>query len=409
MQDKERKKILTILGKTPAMSHTDQNFYHGRLKHYPPDATPKTTWKSSQPPRMGSSSWLTASEFCDKPRILADKVQYLARLLLCSKKTVVYSGAGISTSSGVHQTAKGKTGRSKSLGYQSDAEPNITHYALSTLINQNLVQSWVQLNYDGLAQKAGCPQSAINEVHGSWYDPSNPVLKSKGMIREDLFDRMVGDSETADLVLALGTSLRGTSCDVVAQASAERSLDGRSLGTVIISLQQTSMDGVATIRIFSIIERVLKMLMKTLDIQLSIPKTPFKIINHARVPFDKNGERSETKTIYINLSPGQRVRLNANHNCRGSLQPTKSHIQGAESVGVGRVMRYSPGQMAWEMEIEGTKMLLGCWWVESAVKGLIKTLPVLNTMPMEEDISKKKEENKVGKESKEGCETKASK
>ena len=27
-----------------------------------------------------------------------------------------------------------------------------------------LVQEWVQLNYDGLAQKAGCPQEALMEV-----------------------------------------------------------------------------------------------------------------------------------------------------------------------------------------------------------------------------------------------------
>ena len=30
----------------------------------------------------------------------------------------------------------------------------------------------------------------------------------------------------------------------------------------------------------------------------------------------------------------------------------------------GRVMRFSPVQSAWEMEIEGVKMLLGVWWME---------------------------------------------
>ena len=398
MQNKERERILSILSKTPNKPHSDTNFYHGRLKYYPPDATPKTTWKSSHPPRMGVTPWLTASELSDKPQVLADKMQFLARLLLCSKKTVVYSGAGISTSSGVHQTAWGRTGRSKSLGSQTGAEPNFTHFALTSLVKHNLVQEWVQLNYDGLSQKAGCPQAVINEVHGSWYDPSNPVVKPKGSIREDLFERMLSDADTADLTLALGTSLRGTSCDIVAQGPAERSLTGGALGTVIISIQQTKMDGGATLRIFSEIERALKLLLKILDLKLTIPKLSPKVMNYARVPYDKTGQRSSIKTICLNLSPGQKVKLNSNHNCQGSKQPGKLQILPGDIVGesehqktlsVGRVMRYSSAQMAWEMEIEGAKMLLGCWWMESAMKGLVKSLPVINVETQEQEAGEK--------------------
>ena len=398
MQNKERERILSILSKTPNKPHSDTNFYHGRLKYYPPDATPKTTWKSSHPPRMGVTPWLTASELSDKPQVLADKMQFLARLLLCSKKTVVYSGAGISTSSGVHQTAWGRTGRSKSLGSQTGAEPNFTHFALTSLVKHNLVQEWVQLNYDGLSQKAGCPQAVINEVHGSWYDPSNPVVKPKGSIREDLFERMLSDADTADLTLALGTSLRGTSCDIVAQGPAERSLTGGALGTVIISIQQTKMDGGATLRIFSEIERALKLLLKILDLKLTIPKLSPKVMNYARVPYDKTGQKSSIKTICLNLSPGQKVKLNSNHNCQGSKQPGKVQILPGDMVGesehqktpsMGRVMRYSSAQMAWEMEIEGAKMLLGCWWMESAMKGLVKSLPVINVETQEQEAGEK--------------------
>ena len=28
------------------------------------------------------------------------------------------------------------------------------------------------------------PQHLLTEVHGSWYDPSNPVVKAKGVIRQ---------------------------------------------------------------------------------------------------------------------------------------------------------------------------------------------------------------------------------
>ena len=34
-----------------------------------------------------------------------------------------------------------------------------------------------------LAQKAGFPQELVTELHGSWYDPSNPVVCYDGNIR----------------------------------------------------------------------------------------------------------------------------------------------------------------------------------------------------------------------------------
>ena len=228
-------------------------------------------------------------------------------------------------------------------------------------------------------------------------DPSNPVMKPKGTIREDLFERMLADADSADLTLALGTSLRGTSCDIVAQGPAERSLTGGALGTVIISLQQTKMDGGATLRIFSDIERALKMLLKTLDMNFTIPKLSLKVINYAQVPYDKDGQKSDSKTICLNLTPGQKIKLNSNHNCQGSMQPGRLHILGGESIvknerqktsGVGRVMRYSSAQMAWEMEIEGVKMLLGCWWMESAIKGRVNTLPVINVETQDQENDK---------------------
>jgi len=37
------------------------------------------------------------------------------------------------------------------------------------------LKHWVQQNHDSLPQKAGYPQHALNEIHGSLHDPSNPV------------------------------------------------------------------------------------------------------------------------------------------------------------------------------------------------------------------------------------------
>ena len=31
----------------------------------------------------------------------------------------------------------------------------------------------------------------MNEIHGSWYDPSNPVVMMSGQLREDLFAQLL--------------------------------------------------------------------------------------------------------------------------------------------------------------------------------------------------------------------------
>jgi hypothetical protein len=42
-----------------------------------------------------------------------------------------------------------------------------------------------------LPQKSGFPQEKINEIHGAWYDPSNPVVQFSGSLRGDLFNWMI--------------------------------------------------------------------------------------------------------------------------------------------------------------------------------------------------------------------------
>ena len=61
---------------------------------------------------------------------------------------------------------------------------------VSPMIGAGLVSDWVQQNHDGLPQKAGYPQEDVIEVHGSWYDPANPVICYDGTLRRDVFSRM---------------------------------------------------------------------------------------------------------------------------------------------------------------------------------------------------------------------------
>ena len=80
------------------------------------------------------------------------------------------------------------------------------------------------------------------------YDPSNPVVKYSGSLKEDCYPNMRKDADSADLVLVIGTTLGGLNADQVATKPAERSQTGLpwdgtraggALGTVIINLQQT--------------------------------------------------------------------------------------------------------------------------------------------------------------------------
>ena len=123
-RETSRKEILSLLARKPFQKPESTNFCHGRLKHFLPTSAPRTTWSSQAPPRgPGGPAWLTASELQDRPEVLQDKVsrprpcprtqpkvRYLARLLSCSRHTVLLTGAGASTSAGVKQTARGRTG-----------------------------------------------------------------------------------------------------------------------------------------------------------------------------------------------------------------------------------------------------------------------------------------------------------
>jgi NAD-dependent SIR2 family protein deacetylase len=114
----------------------------------------------------------------------------------------------------------------------------------------------------------------LNEIHGSWFDPSNPVVKYSGSLRADLFERMEVSAETADLTIVLGTSLSGLCSDMVAEKTAERSLNSKSLGIVIINLQQTLMDGSTTLRIFSQTDRLMKILTECWISSIKLLTTP---------------------------------------------------------------------------------------------------------------------------------------
>eukprot|EP01052_Picozoa_sp_SAG31_P034296 SAG31_NODE_3989_length_3681_cov_6.728042_2_plen_321_part_00 len=240
-------------------------------------------------------------------------------------------------------------------------------------------------NHDGLPQKAGVGQEAINEIHGSWYDPSNPVVKYSGTLKSDCYPNMRQGADSADLgkggyflvfvqlsekhgtlierytaliekvsvliVLVIGTTLGGLNADQVATKPAARSRrdlpwdgtrNGGALGTVIINLQQTEQDGKATLRLFGKADNVLRRLLPELGVDAERLDNPSRMpwLKPPRmpmaVPYDSDGQRLDPEAqqagggTFLDLRVGAKVRLADDHNVQGAQQPAYMHI-GAES------------------------------------------------------------------------------
>ena len=123
-----------------------------------------------------------AHEYLDDPTSLAVKVRWVADLLRRARKPILYTGAGISTASGIRDYASEAAGGA-SLATQErkvtspwEASPTVAHRVMTAVHEHVTPLTWVQQNHDGLPQKAGFPQEHLNEIHGAWYDPSNPVV-----------------------------------------------------------------------------------------------------------------------------------------------------------------------------------------------------------------------------------------
>jgi NAD-dependent SIR2 family protein deacetylase len=374
---------------------------HGRV-YIGPKQPARITWSSDKPPRKDHDApdWLTATEFEDTPDVALAKCRQLASLLRLSKKTVLYTGAGISASV-IGQAAL--SGQNK-VGWKPDkmkAKPTFTHHALGFLGRQGVVHSWVQQNHDGLPQKAGFPQECINEIHGSWYDPSNPVVKYSGSLHDRSFPWMEHDAESADLVLVLGTSLGGLNADQVATNCAERSLlreniPTGSLGTVCINLQQTAEDGKMTLRLFGRSDDLLQMLINELGFEPLRPGVShWPRESRVLVPYDRDGRRipDGTTKMWLDLSDGAKVRITPGHNIQGAKQPQYMHIGAsklfthngktvAPGPGLGRVQSRDDESSCFMVNIEGAAMRLGLWWLDAALRGAVEVLPLVNQNPV---------------------------
>ena len=121
-----------------------------------------------------------------------DQIEQLCHLISKSDKTVIFTGAGISTESGIpdFRSSGGFWTQNKPILFQefitsksarrkawrmkfhidekmANASPNQGHNAITTLVKKNFAHQVITQNIDGLHQVSGTPPELVVELHGN--------------------------------------------------------------------------------------------------------------------------------------------------------------------------------------------------------------------------------------------------
>jgi NAD-dependent SIR2 family protein deacetylase len=343
--------------------------------------TPRLAAESDKACRKDQNNNIKANEYLDEPDVLEAKIKIIADLVRQSKCCVAYTGAGLSKASGIPDYATKATNsvvsNAPKLASSLDAVPTYAHRVITSMERKGHIQHYVQQNHDGLPQKSGFPQHKMNEIHGAWFDPSNPVVKFSGSLRTDLFDWLLEMEEKADLCLCLGTSLSGMNADRMANTPADKMLENLALGTVIINLQQTPLDEKCAIRVWAKLDDAFKLLVKELGISekeiRDLPTRGKEAPKHYKdkfpVPYDQNGLRSDTHTMILDLTLGAKVRIAVPGACN---ENTLGEVAGKRDGDYSISLKEKKGAV---------RRVLGKWWVDEALSGSLTRLPLVNQNP----------------------------
>lgn len=346
---------------------------HGALGD-PAWAAPRVTAVCDALARPGYRT-CAAHEYRDEPATLAAKVALLARLVRASSHVTAYTGAGISTAAGVRDYASKSRTFAFGDGSPLDAEPTFAHRALAALHAAGLLHDWVQQNHDGLPQKAGFPQHTLNEIHGAWFDPSNPVVPMDGGLRSDLVEAMAETEQATDLCIVAGTSLAGMNADRVATTPARRARSEAGVqGTVLINLQRTTLDEQMQLRIFAPIDEVMAAL--AAELRLVVRSDPLPSLDGYGdvfvLPYTAQGQLApagEEAQITLDLRPGRVVRLRGQPDWDAERCGTIATVLGRDASGhyILKLQRGGPR----------ASRRLGSWWIAAALKREVPHIPVL--------------------------------
>jgi len=316
---------------------------------------------------------MPAHEYRDSPEVVKAKIKLLAQLLRQANNCVAYTGAGLSVSSGLadYATKSSSVEERQTVDSRYLAQPNVGHKVLARLHEHGFVKRLFNQNHDGLLQKAGLPQGAVNEIHGAFFDPSNPGGFD---LRGDLVEDMFHWADQTDLCLALGTSLSGLNADRMARNPAKKySKQKGCLGLVIVALQETQLDDLATLRIFALLDDVLQLLAE----ELQLPDAaPFSLTCSSEtgdvfteLPYNCAGQLSPGRSLTLDLRLGAGIKVTSGNfaGCPGKV--VGKNMEGHYLLKV--TMDVGEGACIEE------DLLLASWWLLEARAGRISTLPVI--------------------------------
>eukprot|EP00961_Rhodomonas_salina_P249548 3373031-Rhodomonas_salina.1 len=376
-------------------THTEMHGFRGNRQW----EAPQCVLRDGSLARTGYTT-INRDEFEDTPAVLAAKVKMLASMIRQAKFPIAYTGAGISTESGIPDYATGSSASRAALVTRHihcvEAGPSDAHLVLTRLHSAGLMKAWVQQNHDGLPQKAGFPQSDMNEIHGAWFDPSNPVVPMAGSLRDDLFANLLQLENDADFCICVGTSLSGMNADRAAITTGEKAKKqfettktSVSPGLVIINLQRTQCDNVAALRIFAKASVVLNALAE----ELALPPMD----SHARDAEIQRAIAQNNDVFVLPYSPedGSLIEGEQASSCAcARLRAGAAQDKGFElDLREDSVVRISRGKFAGDLAVVTGKnrqghyrlkvshdlgkgrvkaqvpVLLGKWWVLEGMRG----------------------------------------
>eukprot|EP00746_Dinoflagellata_sp_MGD_P032579 gnl/MRDRNA2_/MRDRNA2_177580_c0_seq1.p1 gnl/MRDRNA2_/MRDRNA2_177580_c0~~gnl/MRDRNA2_/MRDRNA2_177580_c0_seq1.p1 ORF type:complete len:190 (-),score=33.04 gnl/MRDRNA2_/MRDRNA2_177580_c0_seq1:198-767(-) len=182
-------------------------------------------------------------------------------------------------------------------------------------------------------------------------------------------------ADQTDLCLALGTSLSGLNADRLARNPAKKySKQGECLGLVIVALQETQLDEVASLRIFALLDDVLQLLAEELQLSNGGPRMLVNCSSEIRdvfvdLPYNSEGQFIPGASLTLDLRTGARIQItNGNFaNCPGIIigKNKEGHylLKVTMDVGEGACIEED--------------LLLASWWLLEATSGRISTLPVV--------------------------------
>ena len=269
-------------------------------------------------PYNNKSSEFEKKEYFDTEEVLAEKTDQLVQWIRESHHCIVFTGAGISTSTGIPDFRSGvhtvlPTGPGvwvcKSRGMQPPpqqkilgAVPSPSHMALLKLQKEGLIKFIVSQNTDGLHRRSGVDPELLAELHGNTnmekclkcrmkymrdsgtrtaravHDHltgqrcDNPkcggplvdsIINFNEDLPEDELQKGFEYAKMADLCIVLGSSLR-----VYPAADIPDGMIRRGARVVIVNLQKTPLNKCCAMEIHARIDTLMEGIMKRFGLEI---------------------------------------------------------------------------------------------------------------------------------------------